>query len=334
MTRNHQSVNLEYGKIFKPIDADAIIAKYDQNKYRLFASKVKDVIYSILDSEDIRIHSITPREKDPKKLIEKIQRTGKEYKDPLNEITDLAGVRVISYFPSDVDKIIKELTKNFRIDKQKSIDKRKTSDPSVFGYASVHLIVEFSPERFKLPEYSPFENLKCEVQVRTILQHAWAEIEHDIVYKTTEDMPFELRRNFSSLAGLLEVADREFELIRKMEKEVSRKIKTKINKEKLDISIDFESIRFYLEKYHNLKEFDNEAVHRLIQFLNSSGLTMIQDFDNILTPERLSTADDYLNKIECKSKFECLLRYFLVVGHYFKMDHKGISDAADCHYIK
>src|SRR5574341_2531355 len=219
----------------KSLNVEAIIKKYDKEKYRLFASKVKEIISLILESKKIRPHSITYREKDPEKLKEKMKRMGKEYNDPLHEITDLAGVRVITYFPSDVDKIVKEIEENFVIDKEKSIDKRKTSDPSNFGYVSVHLIVELLPSRLNLPEYSLFKDMKCEVQIRTILQHAWAEIEHDIVYKSTEDIPFELRRNFSSLAGLLEVADREFELLRKMEKEVSKKIENKINKEILNI---------------------------------------------------------------------------------------------------
>jgi len=74
----------------------------------------------------------------------------------------------------------------------------------------------------KLSEYALFDKMKCEIQVRTILQHAWAEIEHDLVYKSPADIPFRVRRRFASLAGLLEIADREFESLRQDEMAVRR----------------------------------------------------------------------------------------------------------------
>ena len=254
---------------------------------------------------------------------------GKEYDDPLREITDLAGVRVITYFPSDVDQIVKEIEENFVIDKENSIDKRNISDPSSFGYVSVHLIVELFDDRLKLPEYSLFKEMKCEIQVRTILQHAWAEIEHDIVYKSTEEIPFELRRNFSSLAGLLEVADREFELIRKMEKEVSKKIEIQIDTDELDIPIDLESSTCYLKKSRN-ESNDSLNVSELIKFIQSKSIMTIRELDQILTSERLSKADDYLTGVKCNSKKDCLLRYYLVIGYYFNSNIKEISKAASC----
>jgi ppGpp synthetase/RelA/SpoT-type nucleotidyltranferase len=51
------------------------------------------------------------------------------------------------------------------------------------GYQSVHYLVQFSPERCALPEYQRFQGRIAEIQVRTVLQHGWAEIEHDIQYK-------------------------------------------------------------------------------------------------------------------------------------------------------
>ncbi|PWB49233.1 MAG: GTP pyrophosphokinase [Candidatus Methanoperedenaceae archaeon] len=312
-----------------PIDTEAIINKYDKEKYRLLASTIKEILSPILQKKAIRPHSITYRAKDLKSLKKKIEE--KKYKD-LREITDLAGVRVITYYPSDVDPIVREIEENFVIDKEKSIDKRKNSDLSIFGYASVHLIVDLSADRLNLPEYSSYKDMTCEIQVRTILQHAWAEIEHDIVYKSTEEIPFDLRRNFSSLAGLLEVADREFELIRNMKKEVSRKIENKINIESLDIPIDFESISFYLKKYHNVNINEQNNVQHtrdLIKFLKSKNINTVRELDQILTPERLSTADGYL-KTKCKGSNRCVLRYFLAVGYSFNYTISEISELSGC----
>lgn len=318
------------------MEINDVIKKYlsdEQDRYKMLASKVHEVLFSILDSKGIVPQSITYRAKDSESLRKKITRTGKDYNNPLSEVMDLAGVRIITYFPSDVDKIVESIEKEFQIDRINSIDKRENSDPSVFGYASVHLVAEFAPERLKLPEYGIFKDMKCEIQVRTILQHAWAEIEHDIVYKSAEDIPFELRRRFSSLAGLLEVADREFELLRQDEMKVRKRIKTTINKDEIDIPINLDSVRFYLEKYHKQKVANPENIRNLIRLIKLTDIETIRDLDNILTPEALSIADKEIKKIvRCPEKrmLLCLLRYFFAIGTHSDMPIKKIGNLAQC----
>jgi len=213
------------------MNLDEVIKKYDSEQmgtYRLLSEKMKEFLSSILSSKGIVPHSITSREKNPEKLREKIPTEGKVYDSLSNNITDLAGVRIITYFPSDVDKIVPLIEKEFKVDPKHSVDKRLCLDPAIFGYASVHFVVEFRSEVLKLPEFAIFNKMKCEIQVRTILQHAWAEIEHDIVYKSPEDIPFRLRRRFACLAGLLEIADREFESLRQDEMLVRQAVQSRI----------------------------------------------------------------------------------------------------------
>lgn len=100
------------------------------------------------------------------------------------------------------------------MDAAQSTDRRKSLDPDRFGYLSVHYVVRLSHERGALSEYRKYADIPVEVQVRSVLQHAWAEIEHDLGYKTKEGIPSEFRRRFSRLAGLLELADSEFVAIR------------------------------------------------------------------------------------------------------------------------
>jgi putative GTP pyrophosphokinase len=217
------------------MNVDEVIKKYaseQMSSYRLLSEKTKERLSSILSSRGIVPHSITSREKDPEKLREKIAAEGDAYDNILDDIKDLAGVRIITYFPSDVDKIVPLIEKEFRVDPKHSMDRRLRSDPSIFGYASVHFVVEFRPKMLKLPEYALFNKMKCEIQVRTILQHAWAEIEHNVVYKAPEDIPFRLRRRFASLAGLLEIADREFESLRRDGIAVRQAIQSRIRKAK------------------------------------------------------------------------------------------------------
>jgi len=216
---------------------DEVIKKYvseQMGTYRLLSEKTKEFLSSILRSKGIVPHSITSREKDPEKLRKKVVAEGGLYDSVSNNISDLAGVRIITYFPSDVDKIVPLIEKEFKVDRKHSVDKRLCLDPAIFGYASVHFVVELRPELLKLPEYALFKEMKCEIQVRTILQHAWAEIEHDIVYKSQEDIPFRLRRRFACLAGLLEIADREFESLRQDEMAVRQAVQSRIKKTKMD----------------------------------------------------------------------------------------------------
>jgi len=219
------------------MNVDEVIRKYvseQRGTYRLLSEKTKEFLSSILSSKGIVPHSIASREKDPEELREKITRQAEVPDALFNGITDLAGVRIIAYFPSDVDKIVPLIEKEFNIDSRHSMDKRLSSDPAIFGYASVHFVVQFRSEMLKLPEYAVFDKMKCEIQVRTILQHAWAEIEHDIVYKSPGEIPFRVRRRFACLAGLLEIADREFESLRQDEMAVREAIQSRIKKVKID----------------------------------------------------------------------------------------------------
>ena len=131
--------------------------------------------------------------------------------DPLVGITDQVGVRVITYVQSDIDAVAALLAEQFAILDDRDMG-RETASEGRFGYASRHLLV--SLDRGEDAAYVP---LRCaSIQLRTVLQHAWAEFEHDIRYKGTvppEQVP-DLDRRFTLAAGLLELADREFTTIR------------------------------------------------------------------------------------------------------------------------
>ncbi len=63
------------------------------------------------------------------------------------------------------------------------------------------MVAEIKDDRIILPEYQKFKDKKFEIQIRTILQHAWAEIEHDRDYKFTGELPINIKRRFRILAG-------------------------------------------------------------------------------------------------------------------------------------
>lgn len=208
------------------------------NIYQNFASEVEHQLKRILSEENISYNAITYRLKDEDSLSGKIDRKSDKY-SCLEDLTDIAGVRVITYYSDDVDKVADIVEKEFSVDRENSIDKREALEPDRFGYCSVHYVVEMSQERLKLREYQSFTGLKCEIQIRSVLQHAWAEIEHDLGYKSPVTLPKQIRRNFSRLAGLLELADKEFEEIRSFllsyEKETTKTLRSDSKDEEVEI---------------------------------------------------------------------------------------------------
>jgi ppGpp synthetase/RelA/SpoT-type nucleotidyltranferase len=105
--------------------------------------------------------------------------------------------------------------REFVVDRTNSVDKRTLLDPDRFGYQSLHYVAALSVARTGLAEYGRFTGLRVEIQIRSTLQHAWAEIEHDLGYKSAAGVPRDIRRRFSRIAGLLELADEEFSVIRR-----------------------------------------------------------------------------------------------------------------------
>lgn len=182
--------------------------------YERFAKYICDLV-SEYCGKDL-IHVTEHRAKTVESFERKCQKTNGDgsprYDDPLKEVTDLAGVRVITFVRNSVDTICSEIGKIFDVREIEDVGDRVYSQGK-FGYQSKHLLVELGSDRKSLIENAEFGNLVCEIQVRTILQHAWAEMEHDIQYKSEQEIPLDLKKRFSALAGLIEIADREFQSI-------------------------------------------------------------------------------------------------------------------------
>ena len=157
-------------------------------------------------------------------FTEKIQRKRQELPDPVNQLTDLCGARVITLTQADVDAMCQFIEAHFVVDWDNSVDITDRHRASEFGYRSRHYIVSFKPGVFPtrdvpidvpeslLPGSTPqhLPNARAEIQVRTLLEHAWAAISHDLVYKAGFKVPPAIEREFAATAALLESADRSF----------------------------------------------------------------------------------------------------------------------------
>lgn len=255
--------------------------------YSELAISAKRIAEEALKRRGISIHSIEARAKDAASFGVKAAKPSKNdpgrpmYPNPMEQITDKAAIRLITFFPRTIKEIDEMLRSEFNViehfDKGESLieDER-------FGYQSVHYLVTLSSSRTNLSEYEKFASAKVEVQVRTILQHAWAEIEHDIQYKTSATIPRDIKRRFMSLAGLLEIADREFQAIQDADKDLNTRAEGLISTGNLSaVEITPSALKAYLDKSlgtdGRMTDFSYDWTARLLLALGFVSLEQIAE---------------------------------------------------------
>lgn len=297
---------------------DKIMNEYKRKKglYEHLSASVLQITEGLMEKEGIKCASAVFRIKEAGSLSEKIHRKGEKYK-MLSDITDIGGVRIITYYADDVDRVAELIEREFKVDKENSIDKRKTLEPNVFGYLSLHYVICLDDRRAALPEYENLGELKIEVQIRSILQHSWAEMEHDMGYKSNIEVPREIVRDFSRLAGLLEIADKEFQEIRqkisKYETEVSEKMQSDEQNEEikldavslqilLDTDKDFISLNQAIMDCTGMKmDNDQTSVQNILNYCQWLGMTTVGDVKLLLEQKKdmaVGLAKEILGKAE------------------------------------
>lgn len=283
---------------------EALCAEYQklQPVYEQFSLECEQLIEKLLEAADFssKCHSVTHRSKDQESLEKKLAQEDKHY-EHLSEVTDLAGVRIITYFADDVDVVATVIEEEFDVDWENSIDKRAMLDPDRFGYLSLHYVCQHKANRAQLPENAKYGGLKLEIQIRSVLQHAWAEIEHDLGYKNPEAIPALVKRRTFSLAGLLEVGDNEFISIRDDVKKYAERVAGEISRAPDDVRIDKVSLVAFLAEDERAlqlgtqmaaylgRELANENskayADKLVVWLTHAGLETIQDVQHALKDE-------------------------------------------------
>jgi ppGpp synthetase/RelA/SpoT-type nucleotidyltranferase len=156
-------------------------------RYAEFAETVMVILEKAIQTSDLpRPQSIQHRAKSPKSLKGRLEESGKLNSDSIeNERRDLAGVRIIFYTNTDIERFLNSrlILENFEIEPDATRIHHPTAENEERPYRAIHYTVRLKEDRTKLPEYSKFKGLRCEIQIHTILNHAWSETSHDIVYK-------------------------------------------------------------------------------------------------------------------------------------------------------
>jgi GTP pyrophosphokinase len=255
---------------------------YDnQAKTEKLCNEVEYILSLELKKENIEFAQITSRAKSLKSFCEKISR--KSYKKPFENITDFAGVRVVYLYSSDRQEIESIIEKEFKI--VEKVDKVSPEDIDKFGYGALHYLVKIK-KTHSGARYDELKNLICEIQVRTILQDAWAIVAHHLSYKQESDVPPNLRRKLNALSGLFETADDQFENIRIKRSEYQDQVQESITKGK-DISFDedmnLDNLDVYLRwKFPDRDKADIEITAGLLEELTKHGYKKLVDIDNIV----------------------------------------------------
>jgi ppGpp synthetase/RelA/SpoT-type nucleotidyltranferase len=217
---------------------EAILQEYQDNlpRFREVEQEVKEKLRQTLADAGLLVAAIESRVKAYDSLAGKLELKGHKY-NSLADLTDILGLRVITFYIDDVDKVASAVERLFEIDWENTVDKRKIHEIDSFGYLSLHYICSLQgfPYRF-------------EIQMRTLLQHAWANMDHDTGYKSGVEIPKRYLRNMSRLAGMLELVDDEFSKIRIELTDYRRRVQALVRSGNLDeVPIDGDTFRSYLE---------------------------------------------------------------------------------------
>lgn len=222
--------------------------------------KLRDLVSDLLSQKGIGAFQLEARTKSVESFIEKLERKSGQYADPLSEMTDLVGLRVVTYYQEDVSEVCKLIESEFTCDKDNSIDKTGALAANEFGYNGVHYIASLTATRKQLPEWTQCAAIWCELQVRTALQHAWAAIEHKLNYKAGFTTTPELKRGLYRLSALLELADEEFARLRTISDELVESQRERIQRGDQEATINSSSLAAYLEASDLLQKLTTIAM--------------------------------------------------------------------------
>ena len=220
------------------LHCEAILEEYRENlpRFEEMAREIRAALQKTFDDAGLLLAGIESRVKTEKSLAGKLELKGSKYAT-LADITDIIGLRVITFYIDDVDKVASAVERLFEVDWENSVDKRKVHEIDSFGYLSLHYICS-----------RPGFPYRFEIQMRTVLQHAWANMNHDTGYKSGVEVPRRYLRNLSRLAGMLELVDEQFSQIRSELTDYRRRVQALVASGNLDDApLDGDTFRSFLD---------------------------------------------------------------------------------------
>lgn len=295
--------------------------------YEQLCIEVAYILKKCIKSKGIEVAAVTNRAKTLKSFLEKIQR--KQYDAPFTEVEDFGGVRVVCLYASDLEKIESIIQAEF--DVVGKVDTFRDKKPDQFGYGAIHYVVRLGSNSSGA-RYDGLKTLKCEIQVRTVLQDAWAIIDHHLVYKRESDVPQQLQRKLNGLSAILENADGQFDIIRGEREEYIKELNKTTDSRPAFMSaeINRDSLLAYLQwrfpKYKHRPELFTGQLDWLLDAIKLTPYDIIESLDNAISP-----IDAYMNdvgpRLMSQSGAWCLSILLSVADKQFREKYRWSNEA-------
>ena len=231
--------------------------------YKQLIKEVRFVLEKGIEDQGIKIHGIQDRVKDFDSFYKKIV-INRITDDPFKRVSDIAGIRIICLYRSDLSKIGKIIHDQLEV-VQKDL-KTEAARKSEFGYMSDHYVVRL-PREFKGTRYNNIRRLKCEIQVRTISMDAWASVSHHLDYKQEIDIPSHLKKDFYALSGLFHITDTLFEMFKDSVERLKSQLAERMRRGQFDLDqeMNLNTLRAYLAwKLPDREESENSLYSELL----------------------------------------------------------------------
>lgn len=284
-----------------------------ETRFRLYDrlyKNLRDAIQIFLEEKQISFLTITGRVKKFESFFEKV--TSKGYTHPFVENTDFVGVRILLYYPQDIEQVAKVIQEEFDVIEHE--DKAERLDVNEFGYRSYHFLVKIRNAWASTPNYRGLNNIPAEIQVRTILMHAWAEIEHKLQYKSKQQVPKALQRKLFLLSAKFEEADLQLQELKtdigRYRQQVAEKVASTGDFDTtIELNLDtFKELLFFF--YPNNYPRDNMA-QTLLGEIEAAKLTL-KEIVNVIKKFKPYEAD-LQSKVSAKLAAPAVLEYALEI---------------------
>lgn len=254
-------------------------------QYERLANVGVSLLTSMLKKKGIEFLSIEGRPKSSASAVEKAKRKG--YAKPKEQMTDLAGIRVVTFLEEQVRQVTSVIEGLFEVDPANSMNRAEFLGHDRMGYRSTHFVCVLGERRNALPEYEALGGLKFEIQLRTVLQHAWAELAHDRSFKFKTVLPIHLQRKLNLYSGLLEVVDGGFDQIASEIDRYQRSIEAAPAEELSQAEIDSISIEKFLsatekKHYFSIRRITGDGLSAAIEELRSFGISNIGQLESLV----------------------------------------------------
>lgn len=284
-----------------------------ENRLPLFKRVIENSIQAIelfLEAHNIPHLGVSGRIKSFESFVEKVER--KQYSDPFEQNEDFCGIRIIVFYPKDIEAVQEIIDTEF--DLQDSFDKVDDLGINEFGYRSNHSIVKIKKEWLVSPNYRKLEGIRIEIQVRTILMHAWAEIEHKLAYKNENQISKDVKRQLAIISAQLEGTDKQFQSLKdsidnykdeiKLQVEISDRVskKLELNLDSLNALLDY-----YFPDFPSNQKTAIGVLNRLIN--NNCSLERVEEFSKKIRPFVSDINDEVFQKKDRRLTQGTILSY-------------------------